>query len=136
MSSLGFTGVAAGNVSPSCFVKKTANDYEFDLAGANDPIFGITQDGTNKAPIPGVTSQYAAEAGESCRVHKPGERCLLKLGGTVSAGDRIKSDSSGNGVSIATSGTTPQRYGAVALQGGSSGELIEVEVLIGVESPA
>jgi len=136
MSSLGFTGIAAGDVYPARFVKKTANDWEFAQAGANEPIFGISQIGTNKAPIPDVTSDKAAEAGQSCRIHKEGERCLLQLGGTVAAGDRLKADTDGKGVAIATSGTTPQRYGAIALQGGSANEFIEVEVQIGVESPA
>jgi hypothetical protein len=135
MSSLGFTGIAAGDVFPSRFVK-VAGDFTFGQATANDPIFGISHAGTNYPPIPEVSADKAATAGQSIRIHKPGERCLLKAGGTVVAGDRLKSDADGKGVAIAAAGTVPQRYGAVALHGGALDELIEVEVVFGVESPA
>ncbi len=135
MSSLGFTGQASGDVFPARFVKQSG-DFTFAQAVANDPLFGISQVGTNTAPIPGVTSDKAAVAGQHMRIHKPSERTLLQLGGTVVGGDRLKADADGKGVAIATSGTTPQRYGAIALHGGALNELIEVEVLIGVESPA
>lgn len=136
MSSLGFTGIAAGDIYPARFVKQSGQPFEVAQAGANDALFGISQLGTNTPPIPGVTSDKAAVAGGSLRVHKPGERCFVTAGGTITAGDRLKSDADGKGVAIATSGTTPQRYGAIALQNAASGEFCEVEVAIGVESPA
>jgi hypothetical protein len=91
--------------------------------------------GTREAPIPSAGTPYAAALGESCRIHKEGERCLLKLGGTVTAGDLLKSDASGNGVSCSTSAATMQNFGAMALMGGISGELIEVEVRFGSVTP-
>ncbi len=136
MSSVGIGGVAGGDIYPCRFVKADTNDYTFLQATANDPIIGISQSGTNKAPIPDVTSDKAAVSGESLRLHTPPETCLLELGGTVAAGERLKADADGKGVSIATSGTTPQRYGAVAREGGASGNKIHVMIEIGVESPA
>jgi hypothetical protein len=137
MSSLGAPALAGGDIRPCRFVKQSASeDYNLLEADANDPLVGISQSGTNVAPIPNVTSDKAAIAGQQFRVHRPGESCLLELGGTVAAGDRLKSDADGKGVAIATSGTTPQRYGGVAMQAGVSGEKIQVEVQIGVESPA
>lgn len=137
MSSIGISGVAGGDIRPCRFVKQSAvDDFTWLEADANEPVQGISQAGTNLPPIPDVTSDKAAVAGQSLRIHTPPEPCLLELGGTVAAGDRLKSDADGKGVAIATSGTTPQRYGAVAQQAGSSGEKIQVNVLIGVESPA
>lgn len=135
MSSLGFAGQASGDIYPARFVK-ASGDFTIAQATANDPISGISHNATNTAPIPEVTSDKAATSGQSCRIHKPGERCLLRLGGTVDAGNRLKADADGKGVAIASAGTTPQRYGAKALQGGVAEDLIEVEVEFGVESPA
>lgn len=137
MSSVGSPALAGGDIYPCRFVKQSAvEDYNVLQAGANEPIKGISQAGTNTAPIPGVTSDKAAVSGGQLRVHSPPETCLLELGGTVAAGDLLKSDADGKGVAIATSGTTPQRYGARAQQAGVSGVKIQVEVVIGVESPA
>ena len=137
MSSIGTPAFAGGDIYPCRFVKQSAAaDFNVLQATANDPIKGISQAGTNLPPIPEVTSDKAAVAGQQLRIHTPPEGCLLELGGTVAAGDRLKADNDGKGVAIATSGTTPQRYGAVAQQGGDAGEKIRVEVVIGVESPA
>lgn len=137
MSSIGTPAFAGGDIYPCRFVKQSAAaDFNVLQAEANDPIKGISQNGTNLPPIPDVTSDKAAVAGQQLRVHTAPEGCLLELGGTVTASDRLKSDADGKGVAIATTGTTPQRYGAVAQQGGVSGEKVLVEVVIGVESPA
>lgn len=138
MSSSGTVGLSGGDIYPCRFVKRSAAaDFNFLQAGANDAIRGISQNGTNTAPIPDVTSDKAATSGQQLRVHtEPETGVLLELGGTVVAGDRLKADTDGKGVSIATSGTTPQRYGAIANQGGDAGDKISVDVVIGVESPA
>jgi hypothetical protein len=65
-----------------------------------------------------------------------GSMCYVEAGATVTAGQYLKSDSQGRAVPVATSGTTVQNYGAIALQGGSSGEKIRVLVIIGKVRPA
>ena|ERR1700752_5024045 len=131
MSSLGGRGLAGGDIYPCRFVKQSAAaDHNFLQAGANEPVIGISQVGTNTAPIPNVTSDKAATAGQQLRIHSEPEECLLELGGTVVAGDRLKADADGKGVAIASSGTTPQNCGAVAQQGGDSGNKIMVTIQV------
>jgi hypothetical protein len=119
--------IAGGTIRPSRFVKYTANDFEVAEADANEKIAGISQEGTRTAPIPDVSTNEAAQSGETLQVYGDGEDCLLELGGTVVPGDDLKSDADGKGVVIAT-GAALQQIGAVALEGGVSGELIRVQV--------
>ena len=51
---------------------------------------------------------------------------MLTLGGTVTRGDRLKSDASGQGV---TTTSTGDEIGAEALAGGASGDMVPVRVL-------
>ena len=120
--------IAGGNIPASHFVKPDlGTDFSVVVADANAKIQGISQVGSREAPIPSVTTPYAAADGEQLRIHGDGEVCLLVLGGTVAAFDDLKSDASGHGVVI-TGGTTTQEIGAVALQAGVSGDHILVQV--------
>lgn len=120
--------VAGGNITASRFVKwDLGSDHSVVQATANAKIIGVSQSGTREAPIPAVTTPYAAQDGEQLRVHGETEICLLTAGATVVAGDDLKSDSTGRGVVI-TAGTTTQEVGALALQGGAVNELILVQV--------
>lgn len=123
MSSIAPHMTASGNIRPARFVKVSGN-FTVAEAGAGEEIVAISQVGTNTAAIPGVTSQYAAESGQSLQLHGTGAVCLLVLGGTVTAGDLLKADANGAGVT-ASSG---DKCGAIALQGGASGEQILVQV--------
>lgn len=118
--------VAGGNISPSRFVTQSTTDWKVTQSGAGSKVLGVSQVGTNFAPIPEVSSPYAAIAGQQLSVFEDGEECLLELGGSVTAGDELKSDASGKGVVLAGSGA--ENIGALALQSGSSGELIKVRV--------
>ncbi|MCP4535782.1 MAG: hypothetical protein GY832_01385 [Chloroflexi bacterium] len=122
--------MAGGNIYPSRFVKIDAsNDFKGLQAGDNVKTIGISDVGTNYAPLSDQSvSAYAAKAGQNLRLFGDGDICLLKIGGTVTAGDELKSDADGQGVSIAGSGTTNQRVGAVAIQSGVSGNFILVQV--------
>lgn len=127
--------VAGGNIYPSRFVKaSTAADFRVLQATANDRIAGISGIGTNYPPIvdPAITvNGYHAVAGQNCRVHGENDECLLELGsGGVTRGGLLKSDADGKGVAVATSGTTKQFPGARALESGSEGDKIRVEVLV------
>ncbi len=118
--------VAGGNISPCRFIQHSSTDFKVTQAGANSKVFGISQAGTNFAPIPEVSAPYAATAGQQLQIFQDDEECLLELGGTVTAGDELKSDASGKGVVLAGSGA--ENVGAVALQAGVSGEQIKVRV--------
>ena len=130
--------MANGDIRPARFVE-LQNDSGVAKAieaNANEKVIGISQDGTNTAPIPGITSTNAAESGQTLRVHVEGEETLLELGGTVAAAAFVKSDGDGKGVAALTTGTVTQEIGAVALESGVSGDLIRVKVQIHRHRPA
>lgn len=124
MSSLAPHMIASGNIRPARFVKVSGN-LTVAEAGAGERACGISQVGTNTAQIPGVTSQYAAESGQPLQIHGLGSICLLRIGGTVTANDLLKADANGAGV---TASSTDEAH-ALALQGGSSGEDILVQII-------
>jgi len=130
--------VARGNITPFRFVRlDTSTENGCVQAGDNTDVIGIAQGGTNKPDVSGlISAQYAAESGQPVRVTGVGAITLVEAGGTVSPGQYLKSDSSGRAVPVATTGTTIQNYGAIALQGGSTGSIIRVMVLIGKVRPA
>ncbi len=107
---------ASGNISPSRFVT-LSGEQTVAQAGDNQDILGVAQEGSNRAPLQDyVSTVYAAQAGEQLQVYSVGELCLVEAGAAISAGALLKADSQGRAVPVATSGTTIQNYGAVALQ--------------------
>ena len=128
--------VSGGDVRPSRFIKvSTAADYTCLEADANEAVIGISTNATRDAPIPNADTD-AAEAGDDLHYHPIGSVCQLELAGTVTRGDEIKSDADGKGVVRATTGTTLQNFGAIALESGVSGEFIQVLVVRGSIYPA
>lgn len=118
---------ANGNIAPSRFVKvDTSGDELVAQAGAGEDIFGISQAGTRRVPYGALDDGYAAIAGEDLEVFSIGEVCLLELGGTVTAGARLKADSNGKGV---TASSDADYYGAIAEVSGIAGDLIQVKVM-------
>jgi hypothetical protein len=122
---------ASGNINPCRFVKISGSNTVAEC-DANEMAIGISGDGTNFPPITdtGITvSGYHASAGQTVDIKGDGDICLLEVGEVVAAGARLKSDADGKGVAIATSGTTVQQFGAVALQASAAaGEKILVQV--------
>jgi len=107
---------ASANISPSRFVT-LSGENTVAQAGDNADIIGVAQEGSNKAPLQDfVSTVYAAETGQPIAVYSTGELCLVEASGSFSAGTLLKSDSQGRAVAVATTGTTIQNYGAVALQ--------------------
>lgn len=129
---------AGGTIYPCRFVKmSTAADDRGLQATANDAPIGISYDSGKYAPLSDLVSDNPhAVAGDSIGLYGDGDQCLLELGGSVTRGGRIKSDADGKGVAVATTGTTIQQYGAIALESGSTSEKIRVFVLLGSERPA
>ncbi len=121
--------IAGGDIRPSRFVKQsTSADHTVLEADANEAIIGIASEAGREPPLPSVSTILAASSGDNVLVYTEGDTCLLELGGTVAAGDNLKSDADGKGVAIATTGTTAQEIGAKALTSGASGEFIRVQV--------
>ena len=121
--------IANGNILPSSFVKidTTQAMPSVIAASANtDILIGIAQESTDQPPIPQLSgTQYAAIAGENCRVYQVGDVGLLTVGsGGLTAGDRVTADASGYGVTA--SGTAV--VGAIALMAAPAGALCRVRV--------
>ncbi|MGB9690034.1 hypothetical protein [Thermogutta sp.] len=129
---------ARSNIAPFRFVRvDSATENGCVQAGDNTDIIGVGQGGTNKPEVQGlISASYAAEAGQPVRVAGVGSVTMLEVGATVTPGQYLKSDANGRGVPIATTGTVIQNYGAIALQGGTTGSIIRVMVLIGKVRPA
>jgi hypothetical protein len=118
---------ANGNITPASFVKlDTSGDGLVALAGAGEKVVGVSQAGTRRTPYESLDDGYAAIAGEDLEVFGIGEECWLQIAGTITQGDRLKSDASGYGVAVASNN---DEYGAVARQAGVSGQLIRVQVI-------
>lgn len=128
---------AGGDIRTCRFVKvSTAADNTVLEADANEAIIGISSQATQDAPTSGASAN-AAESGDQLHIHPIGTRCLLKIGsGGVTRGDEIKSDADGQGVTRATTGTTVQNVGAIALQSAIEGDLALVMVFRSSVRPA
>lgn len=124
--------VAGGNILPYHFVKlSTSANNTVVVAGSNDIVFGVSKVGQKYAPTAANTNYYAAESGDGIEVYGPGETCMLVAGtGGWTAGDFLKSDTNGAGVTITATGTTAQNIGARALETVSAGEYGRVEIYL------
>lgn len=129
---------AGGDIAPSRFVRLSA-EHQVVPSGDNAEIIGVAQEGSRQAPLADyVSTVLAAQAGDSLEVYSAGEVCLVEAGAAISAGNLLKSNANGQAVPIATSGTTIQNYGAVALQAATAaGQKIRCLVLpLGKVRPA
>ena len=114
---------ASGNIYPSRFVR-ISNAYRVQQTGNNGRIIGVSQSGTRRFPDTlNTNTGYAAISGEPVGVFGDGYAGVyLELGGNVTAGDFVKSDADGKGVT--STGAAADNVGAIALQDGASGEKI------------
>lgn len=124
---------ASANIRPSRFVKFSGTNTVAE-AGAGEKTIGISSEGSNYPPLPGQT-EYAAASGDPCSIifHGDGQQesrpVLLVLGsGGATQGDLLKAASGGAGV---VADTDKDCYGARALQTGSDGEAIFVQLEFG-----
>lgn len=132
---------ATGNLYPMRFVMlSTTEDNSGAQATANAQVIGVSGVGTNYPPINDAhvtVAGYHAVDGDVIQLHGNGDICLLEAGDVVASGDRLKADSNGKGVPIATTGTTVQQIGAVALEAApAAGVKIRVQVQCRSERPA
>lgn len=124
---------ASGNIYPARFVKfVTTSTGKVAECDAGEKVYGISQLGVRRDPYIETLGRAAAD-GEPIMVFDDGEDCTLEIGGTVVPGDRLKSDADGKGVATTTN---LDEYGAIAINGGSSGDQILVKVQRGQISAA
>lgn len=113
---------------PSLFVKQDpATDHQVDLAVVGDDPIGVSHEGTNEAPIPGVTG-YAAKAGETARVYGVTETCEVVSAEAIVRGDYVRP----NAASKAVKARHGLPYGGKALASCASGENCRIQVMRGV----
>ena len=62
--------------------------------GTYEPV-GVTHNGTREAPIPSVTTAYAALDGEPIRVHGEGDVCEVETGQALTDGCLVMSGTNG-----------------------------------------
>lgn len=101
-----------------------------------DKPIAISQTGYDIAPgliaalTNGIASytQVAAQAAEEFNCFMLGDICPLVLGaGGATSGDLLSPDTSGNGIKVSVG----NYYGAMALQTGAAGEIIQVVAVFG-----
>jgi hypothetical protein len=128
MGNPGQSKVATGNITPSSFVKlSTTLDGRCTICGAGERVFGVSGPSERQPPYDGLQDGYHAIAGENCKIFTAGARdVMLRLGGTVAPGDRLKADASGYGVATTTN---LDEIGAYATVAGVSGQVIPVNVI-------
>ena len=121
--------LANGAISTSVFVEVDASSNNRCIqATAGAFCIGISQEGSQLAPIPGASSLAATAADQEIQVYGLGEVCLLNATSAGwTAGDRLKADSSGFGVTASAS----DYFGAVALETLSGIGLGRVQVVLG-----
>lgn len=118
---------ANGNIAPSRAVKiDTSKDFSVIQGTANSKNCGIAQKGERLDPS--NSDGFAAIAGEAILVYGDGAKDVpAQLGGSVTRGDRLKSDANGKLVVVASNN---DEVCAVANQNGAADELISVDVVI------
>ena len=99
-----------------CFVKLSDN-MTVALATDDSVAIGVLQDNTAVSPVASSTVPQAVEVAGVGSVTK------LKLGGTVTYGQKLTPNSDGTGSALAVS-EADDPVCAIALEGGSSGNLI------------
>lgn len=109
------TKITAADLSSSayCVVDLTSASKAQILTGAT-PWFGVLTDD--------VANGATTEAPVS--IQRDGI-AKVKLGGTVAVGDKLRATTSGNVIATTTTG---HYYGGIAVRGGASGEIGEVDL--------
>lgn len=85
----------------------------------------IAQAAGNATPAIGVSDDMGAVAGQQCDVHLSG-LASVELGGTVTAGQPLMSDSTGRAVAATAAAASTRRVIGIAHAPGVSGDIIDV----------
>ena len=113
-----------GNVNPSCFVMVNAGtDNSLIQATTGAEVMGISMEATKAAPIAGA-SGYAGVSGDQAQYYPIGSFALVVVGsGGLTAGADVASDTNGNAVLAATTGTSNIYVAGNAKTSANAGEL-------------
>lgn len=118
---------ASGTIAPCTFVTISSSfDEQVQQSTTGDLPIGIMWERQRDTPgLAGSDTTIAAISGDyGFRIYALGDDCLLELAGTVSAGQAVKPNASGKGIS----GAPGDNVGGYALQSGTSGTKIRVVV--------
>jgi len=102
--------------------------YHFGKPGSSDQKIAKTSSSTDL--ITGITTELDAVNGEPVDLVHDGVH-QLKLGGTVTRGQKLTSDANGRGIAAVPANDTNISVGAVALASGVDGDIIPVIITIG-----
>lgn len=97
--------VAGEDLYPARIVKRATDENNAVLMaddGTAVPV-GVVFNGTREAPIPSVTTAYAALDQEPVRVHGPGDVCEVEIGETLTDGCEVMAGTNGVAM-VATAG--------------------------------
>ncbi len=122
--------IASTDIRPARFVTlaTTANQTVAESNGGDTKMVGIATEALKAA----VGSTVAAESGDQVRIYGYGCNCLLEIGsGGCTAGDFLKPDADGKGVTA----TTGNYAGALALETASASEKAHVLVISPTYAP-
>ena len=122
--------MASAPIRTSRFVK-ISGPHKGAESDANESTVGICYAGSDYAPLSDlVSTNDHAKANDPIGLLGEGEGGLLTAGAAVTAGDYLKSDADGKGVTILASGTTVQKVGALALEtAAADGDIILAQVV-------
>lgn len=125
--------VANGNVSPCRIITpvtgSTGGALAVQATGATQFPLGVSYEATRYPPNSAADDGLVAIATENLMYHGPLEVCNLKAGGTFNPNDLLVSDGSGQGIVYDPTSDSAQWIAAMAIQGGVSGDFVEVWVL-------
>jgi hypothetical protein len=133
--------IAGGDIYPSRFVMaSTAADNTALGCTAGFAPIGISQVGS-KVPITNpqgqlggsssVSPDKAAESGDQIQIFGLGDICWLECGGTVTRGDLLEAAGTTTNIGRGITSNVYRNYGAEALESGTVGQLIRVQILLG-----
>lgn len=130
--------IAGGTIRPFSFIMGQPGVVlgALQCSGSNVPIIGIGPEWTNEMMGTQWQRNYlpagypAAVAGQSIRVYEDGEDALILVGSgqTVSPDDYLTSDASGYAVRVTNPLAGTVYIGARAIEGGTAGQVIRVQV--------
>lgn len=122
INSLGMT--ASANIEPMRIVK-ISGVRTVATCGANEAAIGVAGRSSN---VDYDDTKHASTSSPGVEIRSAGQVAYVVCGGAVTAGNKIKSDGSGEAVASATTGTTLQNVVGIALETGADGEIIQMLV--------
>ena len=115
---------ASGDINPARFCTISGAFTVAESNAAEAKLAGICAEHTRNTPDDNG-SAFHAISGDHVTLHEPGKSCKLKIGtGGCTAGDFLKPDADGKGVTASTGDVA----GAQAWETASADELAEVRV--------